>query len=283
MPVRHAHAKINLSLEVLGRREDGYHDLISVMQTVSLADELCVETSVDFNFHCNVAALDTRHNLVVRAAEHVLASHHPPTSCSLTLVKHIPDAAGLGGGSSDAAETLMALDQLWSLRLPDESLVAHAADLGSDVPFFLTGGTAVVEGRGERVVPLPDPPLAWYVLAKPMVGLSTARVFRALPREEHSRGDLTRSLADSIQAHRPVAFGTNALQETAFSLCPEARACHNALRELANGEAILSGSGPTSVGLFGGRESAAMAAELLRGRGYWAVYVHSVTRGEQTA
>jgi 4-diphosphocytidyl-2-C-methyl-D-erythritol kinase len=195
-----AYAKINLSLEVLGKREDGYHELVSVMQTVSLADRLQAAPARVVTFTCSEPQLQTTDNLVVRAATLLRDAYHINHGCSLHLLKRIPAAAGLGGGSSDAATALHLLVRIWNLDIDRATLSHFAAQIGSDVPFFLTGGTSLVEGRGERVTPLLDPPLRWYVLAKPQVGLSTAAVFRALPSSAYSDGAITRTLAGSISA-----------------------------------------------------------------------------------
>jgi 4-diphosphocytidyl-2-C-methyl-D-erythritol kinase len=161
--LRLAHAKINLTLDVLGRRPDGYHELRSVMQTVSLADELTVEAAPHLSLEVDrdgssppghAGVPEGRANLVWRAAEELRRRRGYQGGARLRLCKRIPAAAGLGGGSSDAAATLLSLNALWGLRCSRADLVEVAAALGSDVPFFLWGGTALVSVRGERVQPL---------------------------------------------------------------------------------------------------------------------------------
>ncbi|MBV8086725.1 MAG: 4-(cytidine 5'-diphospho)-2-C-methyl-D-erythritol kinase, partial [Chloroflexi bacterium] len=180
-----AYAKVNLSLEVLGRREDGYHELVSVFQTVSLYDELSLEASDSLTLACDVASLAGDDNLVLRAARLLGRGGR------FHLRKGIPMAGGMGGGSSDAALALRLLDALYGLRLPPQGLRDAAAALGSDVPFFLTGGTALVQGRGERVTPLPDLPMHWLAVLNPGVPLSTPTVFRGLRPPEYSDGAAT--------------------------------------------------------------------------------------------
>jgi 4-diphosphocytidyl-2-C-methyl-D-erythritol kinase len=277
-----AYAKINLSLEVLGRRCDGFHELLSVMQTVSLHDELSVQLADDVRFQCDEPALDNVDNLVLRAARLLREDHSVRTGAALDLHKGIPSAAGLGGGSSDAAAALVSLNTAWGLHLSHEALSRHAATLGSDVPFFLTGGTALVEGRGERVTPLPDPPESWYVLAKPSCGLSTADVFRVLTPGDHGDGQVTRSLSDDLRAGRAAYPGVNSLQAAACRLSAETRACFEHLATLVDGRALVSGSGPTSIGWVDGPKQAAKAADAMRVLGYWSAAVHSMRRGAST-
>ncbi|MFI5268953.1 MAG: 4-(cytidine 5'-diphospho)-2-C-methyl-D-erythritol kinase, partial [Chloroflexota bacterium] len=173
-------AKINLTLEVTGKRPDGYHELISLMQTVSLADELSLEPAEDLSLDCDVPELAGDNNLVLRAARLLGRGGR------FVLRKRIPAAGGLGGGSSDAAVALRLLDAAYHLRLSPEHLMEAATHLGSDVPFFLHAGTVLVKGRGELVQPLPDLRERWLVLLNPGVPLSTARVFQDLRPDEYA-------------------------------------------------------------------------------------------------
>jgi 4-diphosphocytidyl-2-C-methyl-D-erythritol kinase len=186
----------------------------------------------------------------------------------------------LGGGSSDAATTLKQLTQLWDLELGEDELLALAADLGSDVPFFVTGGRAFVEGRGEVVRALPDTPRTSYVLAKPFEGLETRRVFQALPESALSSGEDTRRLAFEPQDPNSGPFGVNGLQETAFLLSPGARTCWEKLHHASGGPVILSGSGPTSVAWIRGQAEAEEVVRSMRTKGFWAQAVVSVGREE---
>ena len=156
--VIHCYAKINLTLEILGKRADGFHEVRTVMQTVGLADRLEVSAAADLSFTCSDPALATPDNLVYRAARLLQAEYAVRTGAALRLEKRIPVAAGLGGGSSDAAATIVALNRLWNLQLSLTEQRRLAARLGSDVPFILTGGTALATGRGERITPLPPLP-----------------------------------------------------------------------------------------------------------------------------
>ncbi|HQD52006.1 MAG TPA: 4-(cytidine 5'-diphospho)-2-C-methyl-D-erythritol kinase, partial [Bacillota bacterium] len=181
-----APAKINLGLTVLRRRPDGYHDLSSVMQQISLADTIRLEPQREpgCSFYCSEPSLAGKDNLVCRAA--ALLVERAALGASLpgvkiSLYKHIPAAAGLGGGSSDAAAALKALNVFWKLALSMEQLVEIGALLGSDIPYCLRGGTALVGGGGEKVTSLPALPFYWVILALPAgITLSTAQVYSML-------------------------------------------------------------------------------------------------------
>jgi 4-diphosphocytidyl-2-C-methyl-D-erythritol kinase len=162
-----APAKINLVLEVLGKRDDGYHEIRSLVQTISLCDVLSFELADKISFECTEPSLQTSDNLVVRAAELLGEISGYKKGAKIKLEKRIPWGAGFGGGSSDAAATLLALNELWGLRLAIPALVELGAKLGSDVPFFIHGGTALIEGRGEKVTSLPGAVPGWFVLLMP--------------------------------------------------------------------------------------------------------------------
>jgi 4-diphosphocytidyl-2-C-methyl-D-erythritol kinase len=271
-----AYAKINLSLEVVGKRPDGFHDLVSVMQTISVADSLAIRAGSRISLICSDPDLSGPANLVERAARALQVRCGTESGCEIQLEKRIPVAAGLGGGSSDAAATLAALTRLWDLPAGCAELIDLATELGSDVPFFLFGGTALVEGRGERISPLPPPDSAWYLLVKPSIRVSTASVYSALPRAAWTDGGASRQLAASIRAHQRAAFALNALQQPLFDLHPQARACFERVRARAPGPVIVSGSGPTVVAMVETRQEAHTLARALEPLGYWTEIAHSV-------
>ncbi len=257
-----AYAKINLTLEVTGKRPDGYHELISLMQTVSLADELSLQPTEALTLECDVPELAGDDNLVLKAARLLGRGGR------FVLRKHIPAAGGLGGGSSDAALALRLLDVTYELRLKPEQLLEAAAKLGSDVPFFLHAGTALVAGRGERVTPLPDLPPHWLVLLNPGLPLSTARVFQELRPEEYSpspaaagegRGEGTWRSGNDVPS--PV----NTLEAPALRLEPAIGGCRARLRAAGASQVLLSGSGPTVFGLAAGESDARRIAEQTGG------------------
>ena len=192
---QNAHAKVNLTLEALGRRDDGYHDVVSVIQTVDLHDTLTFEPADQLELVCDDPELAGCGNLAWRAARLMQDSARTADGARISIAKRIPVAAGLGGGSSDAAATLVALNRLWRLGLSIGELTALAARLGSDVPFLLRGGTAMVSGRGERVAPLPPADLEWLVIACPDIPVpnKTASLYGRLspvnftPRRAHAK------------------------------------------------------------------------------------------------
>jgi len=258
-----AYAKINLSLEVLGKRADGFHDLVSIMQTVSLCDDLTFAPAEAVTFTCSQPELAGPSNLVVRAAKLLRQVCGVSAGCSIHLEKRIPHAAGLGGGSSDAAATLRSLVKLWALTEPKDTLCRLAAQLGSDVPFLLQQGTAMVEGRGERVTPLPDPPTCWYLLAKPPIQVPTAEIFGRLQRTDWSDGTRTHALTSQLRQGGPVQFGPNSLQDALFSAYPLAQDCFERVSQVSEGRATVSGSGPTIVAWFPSQDEARRAAARL--------------------
>jgi 4-diphosphocytidyl-2-C-methyl-D-erythritol kinase len=251
-----AHAKVNLTLDVLGRRADGYHNLASIMQTIALHDTLLFELAEDgqLEFRCDVPELNTPDNLVERAMELLrLESQRSDLGMRIELHKESPVQAGLGGGSSDAACALTWLNQLWELGVPEPRLVELAAQLGSDVPFFLYGGTAEIGGRGEFVTPLPPAEPLWLVLAKPAAtGVSTAAVFAALRPENYSSGSSTALVATSIREGRPIPFEhlTNALLPGAVQMFPEIGRAREVLVDAGAPLVCMSGSGPSLFAPF---------------------------------
>src|SRR5215475_12729750 len=176
-----AFAKINLGLRVLGKRADGYHEIETLLQTISLHDTLSFTLLDDAHIvlSCNVRSLASSNNLVHRAAA-ALQRHAPTKGAHITLHKRIPTNAGLGGGSSDGAVALAALCQLWEIDLPAYELRALAISLGADVPFFFSGGSAQATGTGTEVKPINDLPQMWLVVVKPNASISTAEAYVSL-------------------------------------------------------------------------------------------------------
>ena len=267
-----APAKINLYLEVLGRRPDGYHGIRTVMQAVSLFDELSFASRDDGRIvlACTGEGLPPpEENLVVRAARLLRERCRRGLGADIVLKKAIPIGGGLGGGSSDCAATLQALNELWGLGLSFAALQELAAELGSDVAFFLHGGAALCEGRGEQVTPLPTAGSFHYVLVMPPVPVSTAQVYAALADSltKIPRGcsmDLVRSALAAGNARLLGGALYNALQTSAFQLSAdlyriwlETNPVCSRLGCLGLG---LSGSGSTMFGLFEGPEQARRAA-----------------------
>jgi 4-diphosphocytidyl-2-C-methyl-D-erythritol kinase len=278
-----APAKINLHLEVLGLRSDGFHELAMLMQSLDLADVLHLSARPDGEIHlrCDHADLPLgSDNLIVRAAERLRAHvGRQELGATITLEKRIPVGAGLAGGSSDAAATLVGLEALWGLATPRLTLAALAAELGSDVPFCLEGGSQLCFGRGERLEACPGPaaPLGVLLLKDPTVSVSTpwaygrCRDWRGdfyLSQEsdfEERRQALRRSpLLAALRGEGPLPRLRNDLQAV---VAPEVPSVGLALDRLAQGPAPLaaamSGSGPTVFGLFPSPAAAEAARQSL--------------------
>ena len=261
-----SYAKINLGLEITGRRDDGYHELVSVMQTVSLADMLIFTPADEISVDSGVAGLDQRDDLIWKAATALREAVGAEPGIHIRAEKEIPSRAGLGGGSSNCATALLALNEIWEAGLPVEKLAEIAATLGSDPAFFLYGGTALTRGRGEIVEPLRDGPPRWVVLVKPEESLSTPPVYGELRAEEHTDGAATLALAAGLREGR-LDYGLmrNNLGPAARRLCPSMEPVLKELRERAD-VAMVSGSGSTCFGLFGNEAAARETAEIFAGR-----------------
>lgn len=265
-----AHAKINLGLAVLGKRPDGYHDISTVMQSLELADEVRMERREEpgLRFTCSEESLPAdRGNLAYRAAELLLGERLLSEGLHLHLEKHIPLAAGLAGGSADAAAVLWGVRRLFDLPVSREELLTLARQLGADVPFCLTGGTLLCEGIGERLSPAPALPPCSILLAKPPVEVSTKEAYGSLlppgQREEISMDPVLAALREGSLEGLSGAM-KNAFEPGVLSLHPEVGELLSALTEAGAVCARMSGSGPTVFGLFSEREQAREAMERLR-------------------
>ncbi len=263
-------AKINLGLEITSKREDGYHELVSVMQAVSLADTLIFTPADEISVDSGVAGLAQQEDLIWKAATALRKAAGIERGVHIRAEKEIPSRAGLGGGSSNCAATLLALSQFWELGLPVDKLVKLAADLGSDPAFFLYGGTALTRGRGEIVEPLPDASPRWIVLAKPEESLSTPAVYAELRPEEHTDGAATLALAAGLRERRPdYRLMRNNLAPAALRLCPRMRGVLDVLEESSD-FAMVSGSGSACFGLFADESAARKTVEVFERNAQWA-------------
>jgi 4-diphosphocytidyl-2-C-methyl-D-erythritol kinase len=258
--IARAPAKLNLTLEVRGRRPDGYHDLASVFQAVSLRDELTARSSSRITLESDRADLAGDDNLVLRAARLVAAEAGPGTGASLVLRKRIPVGAGLGGGSADAAATLLALTRLWRLSLPEGLLSDLAARLGSDVPFFLGGPTALAGGRGEVLTSLRSPAGLPVVIARPAVERvpadKTRRLYAALTPRDYRDGTATAAVAEALSRGDALdpALLVNSFESAAESVFPSISACRDAMLARGADWVRLCGSGPCLYTLFAATE-----------------------------
>jgi 4-diphosphocytidyl-2-C-methyl-D-erythritol kinase len=244
-----APAKINWTLEVLGRRPDGFHEVKTILQTIDLSDSLELETASDLTLEATGEGLPPpQENLTMRAARLLQERAGCNSGARMRLTKTIPVAAGLGGGSSDAAAALRGLDRLWRLALPHERLLELAAEVGSDVPFFLRGGTALAEGRGERITPLPDAPTTAILVLVPPLSIpeKTQRMYSLLGPEHYGDGAASDRFADALRQGRPLEESDlyNVFDSLAFQAFPELHACRQALIQAGASAVHLAGSGP---------------------------------------
>lgn len=298
-----AYAKINLSLEVLGLRPDGYHEVRTVLQTIGLADRLHFASAPALQFECSDPQLEGEDNLVWKAAESLRAATGCGRGANMRLEKRVPIGMGLGGGSSDAAATLAALNGLWGLALGDQQLRSIAAVLGSDVPFFLGNGTALGEGRGEIAVDLPSLPRQWIVVLCPALrwtplatqtGATTSRktatLYSMLTAEDYSDGNRTLRLVDTLQdidlpGSFPKAspFPDDLLYNTFERVAPLAYLGFDEVRRdfLQAGAARvhLSGTGPALYALVSNKEDGEGIVRSLKGWGRRAYCVNTNESG----
>ena len=266
----HAPAKVNLTLIVGARRDDGYHDVSTVMQTVGLYDTLTLTGGGSgLTMTCTDPDLPTDgSNLVLRAAALFCQELRlPAPDLHLHLQKRIPSQAGLGGGSSDAAAVLLAMRTLYAPEVSDAELAHMAARLGSDVPFFIRGGTALATGRGEHLAPLPRLREGWFVIVKPPEGFSTPAMYRRLdelapepPRPDGMPAALETGNVRAVAAALCNSFERAVPPDSAVWDIEDALRAHGALA------AMLSGSGSAVFGLFDREDAARAAAEVLRSR-----------------
>jgi len=273
-----AYAKINLSLDVLGTRADGFHELRSVMQTVSLHDTVTIHAG---NAEAEPAAgASGDFSLIDRAIEAVREVTGAEQGICYGLTKRIPSAAGLGGGSSDCAAAIRAACMLLNLSPSPQTLHELAARLGSDVPFFLVGGAALVEGRGERVRPLRDIPETWFLLGGQGTTVSTRTVFDMYDSSHSDDGRATDRVLDGLR-RGTVTFGGNDLTMAALRGFPEIQSTFDTLAAVAPPKRIsMTGSGGTVVALFEDSSSAKAAYDGLKGCLPWLSLASSVARGQ---
>jgi 4-diphosphocytidyl-2-C-methyl-D-erythritol kinase len=272
---------VNLALEVLGKRADGYHEIATVLQAVDLCDRLTVEAADTISLETDDPALPTDDgNLVVRAAKLMQKESGTEAGARITLRKQIPVAAGLGGGSSDAAATLWALNRLWRLRWPKARLYDVAVQLGMDVPFFLGPGRALATGRGERLEPLPPGGGYALVLVNPRVPLSTREVYERVPGGWQAQAAGTGRLIEALRTRnvaKVAAALTNNLEAIVEPVLPAVRQMKAALLAAGALGAVMSGSGPTVFGMARSLDHARQIRRRVSRAGWacWAVRTNS--------
>jgi 4-diphosphocytidyl-2-C-methyl-D-erythritol kinase len=281
-----APAKVNLGLHVLGKRPDGYHNLVSLMVPVSLCDELRFELNPrKIELHCPNSDLPTtEENLVYQAARLALDECARVGGVTIELRKNIPEGAGLGGGSSDAAATLLAVNQLLGSPMEDGDLYRLAAKLGADVPFFLLGRWAVAQGTGDLLTPVENVPILWTVLLYPNFQVSTRWAYENLTLTSRANGSKFNTLGDTYGGRLTASYQklldrqglalkdlfallVNDFEPLVFGHYPQLHDLKISLLAAGAQAVSMTGSGPTLVGLFRSEQEARAAHYLLRRKG----------------
>lgn len=278
-----AYAKINLTLDVIGRRSDGYHEVAMIMQGILLHDDIYISRN---NFGattltCSKPELgDAEDNLAFKAVKLIARDFPAVGSVGINLKKRIPVAAGLGGGSADAAAVLLGLNKMFDLKLSLQTLTTYAQQLGSDVPFCLQPLTALAEGRGEVITPMPECPVLNLVLFKPPFGVSTRKVYENLHRvrigSHPSWYNMARALHEYNQ-NKVIALTGNVLEFSTFDLHPELKSYAQKLAGLGFTKVMMSGSGPTLLGFADSETQARILAESWNRPGWEVIATRTLT------
>jgi 4-diphosphocytidyl-2-C-methyl-D-erythritol kinase len=280
----YAPAKINLTLEVLGKRADGYHEVRSIIQAISLEDILAFEEADKLEFHSGLSEWIIEKSLVSKAADLLIKTTGVKRGAYITVEKHIPLLSGLGGDSSDAAATLLGLNRLWKLELDSEQIVSLARQLGSDIPFFLNSGTALVTGRGEEVTPLPSLPIQWVVLTIPAITKvpgKTGLLYNSLKPGHYTDGHITGNLVEIIKSGREFDYGVmfNTFENVAFDIFPSLDIIRRQIIDVGAPNIHLAGSGPTLFSTFRHEKDAAELHSRLISQEYESYLVSTLSNG----
>lgn len=282
-------AKINLGLDVLGKRENGYHDVRMIMQSVYLYDDVTIirKDLPGIEVETNLHFLPTdENNIAYKAAVMLMEEFHLPGGVRIILNKHIPVAAGMAGGSSNAAAVLFGMNKMFRLGLSQKSLMERGVRLGADVPYCIMRGTVLAEGIGEELTTLPALPACTVLIAKPPISVSTKMVYEALDAKEivdHPDIDgLIRGLeAGSLE--EVASHMGNVLEDVTIGKYPVIDEIKEVMKKAGALNAMMSGSGPTVFGLFKSRAEARNAQEAIRGQGLAKqVYVTNVHGARRT-
>ena len=265
-----AYAKINIGLDVLRRREDGYHELKMIMQTVDICDDLLFEKTakpgIMIQTGCEELPVDSN-NLIYKAADLLFQQRGITEGVKITLTKRIPIAAGMAGGSSDAAATMRGLNELYGMGYSIQELQELGVKLGADIPYCLVGGTMLSEGIGEILTPLPTPPDCYLVVAKPDINVSTGFVYGNLQADRLTYHPDIDGMIEAL--HTGSLSGItdrlgNVLETVTIKEYPMIEEIKELLRDMGAENALMSGSGPSVFGIFTKKETAESAAKAVR-------------------
>ena len=269
-----AYGKINLGLDVLRRRDDGYHEVRMIMQTVGIYDriDLIYKETPGITVETNLYYLpDNENNLVYKAAKLLMDEFHVQKGVHIRLRKYIPVAAGMAGGSSDAAAVLFGVNKMFSLGLTTEQLMDRGVKIGADVPYCVMRGTALSEGIGEILTPLPVPPQCQVLIAKPGISVSTKFVYENLhanelrPEQHPDIDGMMEAIKQKDLYGIADRFG-NVLENVTIPAYPVIQEIKDLMLEQGAIGALMSGSGPTVFGIFTEKEKAEKAADAIRSR-----------------
>ncbi len=281
-----APAKLNLTLEVLAKRGDGFHEIRSVIQAINLCDTLRFELSQGIEFKCSMPGWIAEESLVSKAASLLQETTGCTEGATVEVEKRIPLVSGLGGDSSDAAAVLRGLNQLWGLGLSREELLELAPQLGSDVAFFLYGGTALAEGRGERVMTLPSLPHWWVVLVMPSVSREpgkTKRLYGSLEPRHYTDGQITERLVEQLKAGGELSPSLlfNTFENVTFVRSSEMSVYRSHIIKIGVTNVHLAGSGPALFTLVKDRVEAEDLHVRLQQQGMECYLAETVTAVER--
>jgi len=280
-----AHAKVNLTLEVTSKRNDGYHEIASVLQTISLSDELSFELASKVELVCHddkLERVEMFEGAVLKAADLLRQETGSCRGVRVTLRElGVPRAAGLGSSASIPAAVLKGLNELWGLKLPLEVLSRFAARLGSDAPFFIYGGTALAKGRGEQITPLPPLPLTWLVLVKPNIDIipdKTKRMYAMLNASHFTDGARTLRLVGKLEQGRALHSDMlcNTFEHVAFDFFPHLDEYRRKFLHAGASRVHLAGAGPTLFTLVPDVTSGETLTSRLRNERLETYLVHTV-------
>jgi 4-diphosphocytidyl-2-C-methyl-D-erythritol kinase len=271
--IRKAYAKVNLGLDVVCRRPDGYHEVKMVMQTIGLYDELTfLKKAYDGSEAIKIVTDSSEipideNNLVYRAAALVLERYRPDAGVEITLKKNIPVAAGMAGGSTDAAAVFRGLNELFDLKMPLEEMCGMGVKIGADVPYCIISGTALAEGIGEKLTTLPPPPPCHVLIAKPDISVSTKWAYENLHANELSHHPDIDGMVLAIRTQDLdgiTARMENVFEAVTMKKYPVIKEIKDKMRALGAENALMSGSGPTVFGIFRDRDKAEIAYGQLK-------------------
>ncbi len=280
-----APAKINLTLEVLRKRADGYHEIASVIQAVDLCDVLSFETGSGIEVICEDPDWQAGESLILKAAN-LLREHSACTKgVKISLTKRIPLLSGLAGDSSCAAATLKGLNTFWGLGYTPEQMAEFAAKLGSDIAFFLSGGTALMQGRGEIVSPLPSLPVMWVVLLMPKVNRTagkTGKLYSALNAGHFTKGEKTDNLISKLAVGADIGYESlfNVFEQVAYSIYDGLDRCRDDFLAAGAASVHLAGSGPTLYAMLKNKSEALQICDRLKENGYQAEAVKTLANDD---